>query len=113
MNKEEILNKVLEIINYIKESTDYKNYLKTKELLREDKYLIDLIEDIKKYQKEIIKFPLKKEELENKIQSNLNILNESYIYQEYLHYQEEVNNMLIIFQNKLDKYFYNLINGDL
>ena len=54
MNKE-ILTKVLEIIDYIKETSEYKNYLKARELLSKDEKLMALINEIKKFQKEIVK----------------------------------------------------------
>ena len=110
MNKEEILEKVEEIVKFIKTSDIYKNYLKSKELLSLDKELINLIEDIKKYQKEIVKNINKKEELELKIKENLDILNENPIYLEYLNYQEELNNILTIFENKINKYFEDVFN---
>lgn len=110
MNKEEILEKVEEIVDYIKSSDVYKNYLKSRELLSLDKELVNLIDNIKKYQQEIVKNINKKEELELKIKENLNILNESPTYLEYLNYQEELNNMLTIFENKINKYFIDVFN---
>ena len=110
MNKEEILEKVDEIVNYIKTSDVYKNYLKAKDLISLDKELVNLIEDIKKYQKEIVKNITKKDELELKIKENLDILNENPTYLEYLNYQEKLNNLLTIFENKINKYFEDVIN---
>lgn len=110
LNKEEILEKVEEIVNYIKTSDVYKNYLKTKDLINLDKELISLIDDIKKYQKEIVKNINNKEELELKIKENLDILNTNPTYLEYLNYQEEINNMLTIFENKINKYFEDIFN---
>ena len=109
MNKE-IDDKILEIIDYIKNTDYYKNYLKAKELLNLDNELIKLIEDIKKYQKEIVKNPSKREELEDKIKKNLDILNTNPLYLDYINNLDEVNNMLIIFENKLNKYLYDVFN---
>lgn len=109
MNKD-IENKILEIVNYIKETESYKNYLKAKELLSLEENLVNIIEDIKIYQKEIIKNPNKKEELEEKIKNNLNILSTEPLYIEYINNQEEVNNMLTILENKLNKYFFDIFN---
>ena len=100
----------LEIVNYIKESNSYQNYLKAKELLNKDEKLKEKFKSIKKYQQEIVKNPNKKKELEKKIQECLDELNKSPLYTEYLGYLEEVNNMLNIFENKLNKYFYDLFN---
>ena len=110
MNNKEIQNKVFEIVDYIKGTNTYKNYLKSKELLSKEKDLISLMEKIKDYQKEIVKHPSKKEELEIEINKILDILNTNPTYLEYLEYQEELNNMLTIFENKINKYFYDVFN---
>lgn len=109
LNKE-LNDKLDNIVNYIKESNSYQNYLKAKELLNKDEKLKEKFKSIKKYQKEIVKNPSKKKELEKKIQECLDELNKSPLYTEYLGYLEEVNNMLNIFENKLNKYFYDLFN---
>lgn len=110
MNNKEIQNKVLEIVDYIKETDTYKNYLKSKDLLSNDKEITSLIEKIKDYQKEIVKYPNKKDELEIKINHIFDILNNNPTYLEYLEYQDELNNMLTIFENKINKYFYDVFN---
>ena len=106
----EIKDKVSEIIDYITKSSSYQNYLKTKELLSKDEKLNSLIKDIKLYQKQIVNNPLQKEELELKIKNNLKILENNYLYHEYLRYLEEINNMLVIFENKINKYFFDIFN---
>lgn len=110
MNKDEILNKVDEIIDCIKETDVYSNYLKSKKIISLDQEIITLIEDIKRYQKEIVKNQSKKQELEDKINNNLSILNENPNYLEYMYFQEELNNMLTIFENKINKYFKDIFN---
>ena len=109
MNKE-ILTKVSEIVEFIKESNEYQNYMKAKKILSEDKELTSLIEKIKKYQKDIVNKRGNKEELETRINSCLEILNNSPLYNEYCNYQEEVNNLLTIFENKINKYFDDVFN---
>ena len=110
MNNQKIQNKVLEIVNYIKETDTYKNYLKSSELLSGDLEITSLIDKVKEYQKEIVKYPSKKEELELKITEIFNILNTSPTYLEYLDYQDEINNMLTIIEYKINKYFYDVFN---
>ena len=61
-------------------------------------------------QKELVKNPLKKEELDLKIKEKLNILNTEPSYLEYQTYQEEINNLLTIFENKINKYFFDVFN---
>ncbi len=109
LNKE-INEKVTEIVDFIKNSSSFKNYLKSKNLLEKNEELKELINKIKKYQKEIVNDKSKEKELDLKIQNCLDILNEDPLYLEYLRYLEEVNNYLNIFENKLNKYFFDLFN---
>ena len=108
MNNQDIIDKVKEIKKFIEDTTLYKNYLKSQELVRLDENLISLIDDIKKYQKEIIKHPNRKNVLEEKINKNLGILNDNPTYLEYINFQDELNNMIVIFENKINKYFESL-----
>ncbi len=107
MNKE-IENKLESIVNYIKETPDYKNYLKAKELINKDKELKNMIEKIKEYQKKIVK--TNDLELKEEYELLVNKLNSNILYNQYLEYLTNVNNMLNIFENKLNKYFFDLFN---
>ena len=107
LNKE-ISNKIDEIINYIKESDSYKNYLKAKELLDSRDDLKEIIANVKKYQKQLVKSYNK--EIEKELNRNLDILNSDYNYIEYNRYLEEVNNLLNIFENRINKYFEDVFN---
>mgnify|MGYP003486581263 CR=1 FL=1 len=62
----ELNDKLDNIVNYIKESNSYQNYLKAKELINKDEKLKEKFKNIKKYQQEIVKNPSKKKELEKK-----------------------------------------------
>ena len=101
----EINKKVQEIIKYIQNSDSYQNYLKCKEQLYTNKELLKEIDNIKKNQQMLIKNPELKKECEKKIKKSLDILNNDILYVQYLNYQDDVNNMLNIFENKINKYF--------
>ena len=107
LNKK-IENKLESIIDYIKETPDYKNYLKAKELINKDEELKNIIEKIKDYQKKIVK--TNDLELKKKYELLVDKLNNNILYNQYLEYLTNVNNMLNIFENKLNKYFLNLFN---
>jgi cell fate (sporulation/competence/biofilm development) regulator YmcA (YheA/YmcA/DUF963 family) len=109
LNKE-IENKLNEIIDYIENTDSYKNYLKSREKLEQNPQLITLIETIKKLQQQLVKNPSKKCELDKKINEYLDILQSNPTYLEYTEYLEDVNNMLNIFENKINKYFYDIFN---
>ena len=109
MNKE-LNNKLDEIIEYIKNTDSYQNYLKAKELLDKREDLKEIISNIKILQKEIIKNPSKKKELELELNEKIKLLESDITYLEYNNYLSEVNNMLAILENKLNKYFDDVFN---
>lgn len=110
MNKKEINAKILEIIEYIQTTESYQNYLKARKILEQNEKIMNLINDIKTLQKELVKNQSKKEELDLKIKEKLNILNTEPSYLEFQTYQDEINNLLIIFENKINKYFFDVFN---
>ncbi len=110
MNKKEINAKILEIIEYIQTTESYQNYLKARKILEQNEKIMNLIQDIKTLQKELVKNQSKKEELDLKIKEKLNILNTEPSYLEFQTYQDEINNLLIIFENKINKYFFDVFN---
>ena len=109
MNKE-LNDKLNEIILYIKETDSYKNYLKAKEKLNERQDLKIIIDNIKKLQQELVKNPKAKDNINKQLNDNLKILESDITYMEYTMYLNEVNNMLAIFENKLNKYFEDVFN---
>ena len=109
MNKE-IEDKLDEIVEYIKNTDSYKNYLKAKDILESKKNLKIIIENIKRLQKEIIKNPNNKIELESELNKNIKLLESDIVYNQYTNYLSDVNNMLAIFENKINKYFLDVFN---
>ena len=109
MNKK-IADKLDEIVEFIKNTDSYTNYLKAKDKLETREDLKKIIENIKKIQKEIIKNPKNKKELEIELNKNIELLQGDITYNQYNIYLIEVNNMLAIFENKLNNYFYDVFN---
>ena len=109
MNKK-IADKLDEIVEFIKNTDSYKNYLKAKDKLETREDLKKIIENIKKIQKEIIKNPKNKKELEIELNKNIELLQGDITYNQYNIYLTEVNNMLAIFENKLNNYFNDVFN---
>lgn len=109
MNKE-LEDKLDEIILYIKDTESYNNFLKAKEKLNQRDDLKIIIEKIKKLQQQMIKYPNKGKELEIELNDNLKILENDFDYVQYNNYLIEVNNLLNIFENKINKYFEDIFN---
>lgn len=108
LNKESNID-LLEIINFIKESDDYKKCVFLKEKIKKDSDLISLIEDVKVLQKKYIRSNYKsdvKEILDKKIKD----LNSNSLFISYNYYLERVNLNIDIIKSELNDYFGKLVN---
>ena len=108
-----ILNEVDKIIEFIKESDDYKDYIYLKDKLSKHEKANNLINEIKMLQKKIVKLEVNKQdtkELDNKIKDNLNELNKIPLYRDFIDKQEVLNDYYQTVKNRLDEYFYNKMN---
>ena len=96
-NKEEILNKIEELVQIIKDSDDYKRYLYLKEEMKKNKTLMSLINKIKKKEQELVNKEYRKENVDM-LKQEIDSLNEELYsypsYQEYLYLLEDINNNL-------------------
>ena len=106
----EKLNKeVDELINYIKESSDYQKCIKLKKQMDSDEEIKSLVSKIKVMQKKYIKSNYDeniKRELDN-LEEILNCIPVYVIYNQSL---EKVNEMINYVNDSLNDYFYNLLN---
>lgn len=94
-NKEELLKKLDELIELIKNSPNYKRYIELKEIMSKNKEIMSLIKDIKKLEQTIIKKEhnnLDTKEEEYKLKLLKEELNSYPIYLEYSYIQEDLNN---------------------
>lgn len=108
-----ILNEVDKIIEFIKESDDYKDYIYLKDKLSKHEKANNLINEIKKLQKQAIKQEVNKmdtKELDNKIKDNLDKLNKIPLYRDFIDKQELLNDYYQTIKERLDEYFYTKMN---
>lgn len=101
----DIIKKVDELINLIKESKEYKEYLNLKEILRKDEDITSLIEEIKKSQRNIVRLKQNGnsfEKEEETINKNLDLLNSFPIYVEFSYLQKELNDEFQIIKDLLE-----------
>lgn len=107
-----IESKIDDLFDDIEKSNLYKDYKRIKKQLENDKTIMNLIEDIKKYQKLAIN-----NRNDNSVEEKLKKLYEkleSYpIYQSYLIVKEELNQQLFEVKETFEKYFKDIlsING--
>lgn len=108
-----ILENVDNLINYIKSSDIYKDYLFLSKKLANNRKALEYINRIKQLQKEIVRKEVSKEditELEKEINLLLEKLNKIPLYVEFIHRQMELNEIYQYIKSRLDEYFYTLLN---
>lgn len=108
-----ILEKVDNLVNFIKQSKDYQDYIFLSNKLKENDKALEYINKIKQLQKEIVKKEVNGEDvtsLEHDISNSLDKLNKIPLYVEYINKQKELNEEYQIIKNTLDDYFYELLN---
>jgi len=108
-----ILDKVDNLIDFIKDSQEYKDYVFLSEKLSNNKKVNDYIKRIKFLQKEIVKKELNHDDissLEEEINLLLDKLNKVPLYVEFTSKQEELNEIFQLVKNTLNQYFYDIFN---
>ena len=103
-----ILDKVDEIVNLIKSSDDYQKYLLLQENMNKNTDLINLINEVKSLQKEIVYGKDKESELKEK----MTLLDNNPLYREYNNTLSEINNKFAIVENTLNNYFDKKLNRE-
>ena len=97
------------IIDYIKNTKEFTNYLKAKELMDRRLDLKELIENIRILQKKLVKNPSNKE-IKQELETITSKLESDMTYIQYQNYLSDINNLLTILENKLNKYFEDLLS---
>ncbi|MDO5569102.1 MAG: YlbF family regulator [bacterium] len=97
----------------IKQSSEYKNYLKARKKVDNNMHIISLLTTIKKMQQEATKKEYKKDIGYKIIDKEINKLKEeldnNVLYQDYLTKKEELNNMLSMIVDIINKYVEDIV----
>ena len=103
-----IESSIEELFNSINNSNEYKEYKLIVNTLESNKEVIDLIEEIKKLQKEAVNLEYKNDdrylEVDKLIKEKENILNNNKDYQEYLYKLKDFNNTLLASSSLIEDY---------
>ena len=103
-----IESSIEELFNSINNSNEYKEYKLIVNALESNKEVIDLIEEIKKLQKEAVNLEYKNDdrylEVDKMIKEKENILNNNKDYQEYLAKLKDFNNTLLASSSLIEDY---------
>lgn len=106
---ENVNKEIDDLVDYIKNTDDYKKCIKLKDQMKDNSELMSLIDEVKNLQKKYIKSNydlLIKEELDKKNKELLEIP----IYVLYNKHLNNVNYMIDYINNSLNIYFYELLN---
>ena len=109
----EILNSIDDIIDTIKSSEDYKDYIYLKDKLSKHDKANSLIKKIKKKQKELVKKRVNKEDItdiDKEINGLVKELNMIPLYNDFINKQETLNELYQVIKSRLDDYFYQKLN---
>jgi len=96
------------VVDEIKLSKEYQDYLKIEEKLKSNKEIIDLINDIKELQKELVKSKYYKKDLtsvEKIYNKKLEELDSYPIYGAYLESQRKINEKLQYVRGEIQSFF--------
>lgn len=108
MNKD--TKKSLEqLIEYIKNTEDYKQVLILKNDIDNDKELKKLIEEVRTYQKKYVKSSFN-EEIKKELDKKLEELNSNKLFVTYSYHLDKVNDMIKLVKDELNEYFYQITN---
>lgn len=108
-----IILKTDELVEAIRESNDYKEYLKLKDEMINNKEIMDLIQKVKTIQKEIVINNSKKintEEAEINLRKTLEELNSYELYMEFSSIQEKINIELQTIKNTIENKINSITN---
>ena len=97
-----------ELFNSIESSSLYKRYMKMNDILSKDASIKDMLDEIKLLEQEATYLESigddKYKEIDEQIKIKADILNNNYVYQEYLNSMNEFNDELSMSNNMIEKY---------
>lgn len=103
-----INNRIDDLFNSIKDSKEYKDYLNIGEVLKKDKEINELVEEIKALQKKSVNLEYNGDEaykqVDLEIDEKVKILNDKPIYKEYLRRMNNFNDILSESSYNISKY---------
>ncbi len=107
----ESVNKSLkEVIDCIKNSKEYKNCILLKEKMDSNEDILQLIKEVKEYQKKYVK-SYYDESIKKELEKLINQLSDIPIYSAYMQNLEIINEKIDYVRDELNDYFFHLLNN--
>ena len=111
VSNDEIEDKALELIKLIKDSNDYKEYLKVKEKIKTNEGIMEKIDKVKVLQKYYVKSAYLDNKIKQELDRELTNLESIPLYKEYLSKEKKINNILINIKEGLNMIFEDILNN--
>ena len=106
--KEQVKNEVQALVQTIKQDELYQTYLQLSEKMRQNDAIMELIDAIKKMQRQIVRGNLSKEEitvLEEAIKEKEKRLESYPLYLDFIEVQKELDGLFQLVRNTITTYF--------
>ena len=111
-SNEEIIKKAEDLVNIIKNSNTYKDYIKTRALVAKDSLLLNEINKVKALQKDYVKSAYLDKTIEEELNKMLERLQANTLYKDYTAKEKALNNILLMIKEGLNTTIDELINTD-
>ena len=111
VSNEEIEEKALELVDAIKDSNDYKEYLKLKEKIKSNDEIMEEIDKVKALQKSYVKSAYLDNKIKQELDKELDKLESISLYREYQNKVKKINNIMITIKEGLNIIFDDILNN--
>ena len=112
LSNEKKIKKAHDLVNIIKNSNTYKDYITVRNLVAKDSLLLNEINKVKALQKDYVKSAYLDKTIEEELNEILERLQENTLYQDYIAKERALNNILIMIKEGLNTTIDELINTD-
>ncbi len=110
VSNDDIKRKAEELVKALKEDKRYKEYIRLRDELKNNKDVMDKMNKIKSLQKDYVKSAYFNKEIEVKLKELNKELEKSSLYKDYITKEKEINNILINITEGLNITFNNILN---
>lgn len=110
VSNEEIKEKCEELVKALKEDKKYIEYIRLREELKNNKDIMNKMQEIKSLQKRYIKSAYLDKDIELKLKELNKELEKNTLYKDYISKEKEINNILMTITEGLNITFINILN---
>ena len=110
VSNDDIKRKAEELVKALKEDKRYKEYIRLRDELKNNKDVMDKMNIIKSLQKDYVKSAYLNKEIELKLKELNKELEKSSLYKDYITKEKEINDILMNITEGLNITFNNILN---